>query len=936
MLREFAGIVTDELELRLASGRAIRNSAPLAKTDDELAATRQQLRNVIMNAPGPRALLDRDYRYVTASKLWCRLFHLDGTPYMGRYFGDLTPEMRGELKELRSKALTGASAESGDVPIEIDGEEKWLRLILNPWRDENGDVVEFAAIIEDVTERKLAEFGLERSRAFLEAVLDNVEDGIVACDASGEFSLFNKACRRLQVIDPRQQAADSWVDHYDPDDESKPLSRQELPLFRAFAGEYIDNERMVIAPPGQPRKTLIASGCPIFSANGSKLGAVVSMNDVTEREAAEAAIMQRKAELRLILDNVPVRVWLKDDRNRIVRLNEAAARSMGMNLEEATGINLSDLDEGPAGHSYEADLVVLKSGQPKLGVVEETFEEDGTSSWIRVDKVPYTDPETGSRFILVTAIDITAERDAAETLRENEARFRFLYNNTPALLHTVDLTGRITSVSDFWLETLGYTRKEVLGKASTDFQTAESAAEAVKSELPALLENGASQNNSYRFVKKSGEIVDVLMSSVAERDEDGNVVSGISVLTDVTQMKALEIQLMQSQKMEAVGQLTGGLAHDFNNLLAVIIGNLQLLERALGDDARARKKASSALKAAERGADLTQRLLAFSRRQTLDTEVIDVNDLVHGMQDMLTRTLGSSIKLNVHLADNIWPTDSDIGQLESAILNLAVNARDAMDNGGTLTIETARKTLAESYAATHSEVSPGDYVVISVSDTGCGIPAEYLEKVFQPFFSTKEVGRGTGLGLSMVYGFAKQTGGHVGVYSEPGYGSTFRLYLPRSGSEVDTAGGSAEADRKVIGGAETILVVEDNDDVREITITLLEDLGYSVLVANNGQRALKILQECDDIDLLFTDIVMPGGLDGAELALQAVKLRPAIKVVYASGFADAVAFDRSRITTGGTLISKPFQRDELALMVREALDGPPPEVEISTAALAAS
>jgi PAS domain S-box-containing protein len=387
------------------------------------------------------------------------------------------------------------------------------------------------------------------------------------------------------------------------------------------------------------------------------------------------------------------------------------------------------------------------------------------------------------------------------------------------------------------------------------------------------------------------------------------------------QLREQEQALRQSQKMEAVGQLTGGVAHDFNNLLQIIVGNLETLQRNLPpESARLMRAAGNAMTGARRAASLTQRLLAFARRQPLDPKPIHVNMLVNGMSDMIQRTLGETVAVETVLAAGLWRIEADPNQLEATILNLCVNARDAMPRGGRLTIEASNAHIDHAYAAAHAEVVPGQYVSIAVSDTGVGMSAETTAQAFEPFFTTKPMGSGTGLGLSQVYGFVKQSGGHVKIYSEVGQGTTVRVYLPRY------EGGASEAEQPrqqpmPEGSAEeTILVVEDDDDVRSYSVETLRDLGYRVLEAKDGPAAMRVLESNVRVDLLFTDVVLPGGMTGANVAAQAVTFRPALKVLYTTGYARNAIVHHGRLDRGVQLIVKPFSGQELAERVRDLLD----------------
>jgi nitrogen-specific signal transduction histidine kinase/CheY-like chemotaxis protein len=404
------------------------------------------------------------------------------------------------------------------------------------------------------------------------------------------------------------------------------------------------------------------------------------------------------------------------------------------------------------------------------------------------------------------------------------------------------------------------------------------------------------------------------------RDAEGAIVGALSTVRDTTERHRLEEVLRQSQKMEAVGQLTGGIAHDFNNLLTIILGNLETVQRRLPPRGDLYRFIDSAVRGAERAAMLTQRLLAFSRRQPLAPRPLDPNRLVGGMSDLLLRVIGERVAVETVLAGNIWHISADANQLESAILNLAVNARDAMPDGGKLTIETANATFDEGDPGADPELAGGQYVMIAVRDTGQGMTPEIRAHAFEPFFTTKETGRGSGLGLSQVYGFVKQSGGHVVLGSEPGEGTAVRLYLPRLSADAD-AEETAPARRSVPAAEdnEAILAVEDDEQVLEHTAQLLRELGYRVIEARDGSAALAALERERDVALLFTDVVLSGGLNGRQLADEALRRRPRLKVLFTTGYArDAISPDGT-LEPGLQLIAKPFSYSGLAAKIRDVL-----------------
>ncbi len=413
--------------------------------------------------------------------------------------------------------------------------------------------------------------------------------------------------------------------------------------------------------------------------------------------------------------------------------------------------------------------------------------------------------------------------------------------------------------------------------------------------------------------RRDGTFIDIENRAFAIQWDDQLAVC--SMLTDVTQQRKVEAQLRQSLRLEAVGQMTGGIAHDFNNLLTIIIGNSELIEES--NDPSLRALAEVARKAAERGAELTGRLLAFSRQQPLDPKAIDINLLISKMDGLIRRAIGGHLEIKAVLPANLWHVFVDPAQLENALLNLAINARDAMPDGGRLTIETSNIRMDDA-AVMDRGLAPGDYLLVTVSDTGTGMDKDTLARAFEPFFTTKEVGKGSGLGLSMVYGFVAQSRGHVRIHSAPGQGTTVRIYLPRA-AEGTALARPETRDGSLPRGNEKILLVDDDAMVRDMVVMQLQNLGYRVVSAVNGAQALDLLKKDGGFDLLFTDVVMPGGLNGRQLADEASKLNPGLRVILSSGYADTTAAQQGGLDAGVHLLNKPYRRSDLAKKVREAL-----------------
>lgn len=512
-------------------------------------------------------------------------------------------------------------------------------------------------------------------------------------------------------------------------------------------------------------------------------------------------------------------------------------------------------------------------------------------------------------------------KERTQELSVSEERLRGVMDNVTDGIITIDKNAIIGTANLAAQRIFGYSAEELTGKNANIL----------------MLERDGSRHDGFianDLPNDQIKIRGINAREVAGRHKDGTAFSlelaisemslngeqtYVAVVRDITERKEAERTLQQAQKMEAVGQLTGGIAHDFNNLLTIILGNAETLTEALAERPELKRLAEMSGIAAQRGADLTRSLLAFSRKQVLEPKVTDVNQLVSRMEELLRRTLGEHVEINLVTHGGLWHTTVDPAQLEAAILNLAVNARDAMPMGGKLTIETKNAELDHDYARHNEGATPGPYVMVAVADTGTGMTPEVMARAFDPFFTTKEVGKGTGLGLSMVYGFAKQSHGHIKIYSEVGHGTIIKLYLPRS-VEADKPSIASGALTEARGGGETILMVEDDDMVRAHVEDQIKSLGYRVMSARNGLEAMDILCQDQPIDLLFTDVVMPGGVNGPQLAVKARGLRPTIRVLYTSGYTENAVVHQEKLGPTFELLAKPYQRHDLAAKLRKILD----------------
>ena len=605
---------------------------------------------------------------------------------------------------------------------------------------------------------------------------------------------------------------------------------------------------------------------------------------------------------------------------RLVYANPAVGRMLGRDTTNLMGRTLDQLLDLAAGDPFHVAYRDSKQAGAQLTFTKysEIF-----SSWIEVRGYPHPGGYTilfrlqGAKGpVAQELLDSERKREVTRSINQR------IFDTSLDLILVVDRRGNVLRVSPSSRAILGFAPEELTGLSGTAFVHPDDL-ESTRNNMRLARHGRLTRNFECRYVHKDGHAVPLSWMGVWS-EPDGQY---FFIGRDMTDRVALESQLRQAQKMEAVGQLTGGVAHDFNNILTVIMGMTEVLAGEVSADPRLAPLVAAIDEATSRGAELTRRMLAFARKQPLQPRVVDLNQIVSGTTAMLRRTLGEDIAVKLVLADGLWPALADRSQIEDALLNLAVNARDAMPSGGRLVIETANMHLDEQYAAHNLEVVPGDYVSVSVSDSGGGIPPDVLERVFEPFFTTKEVGRGTGLGLSMVYGFAKQSGGHVKIYSEVGHGTRITLYLPRTAAvERDSEPVAAPAVRAHPAGHETILVVEDSESVRKVAVSILRGLGYQVLEAEDGPSALTILAGGKEIDLLFTDLIMPNGIDGEELLKRAHLLRPGLKALFTSGYSEHFLQSRGNADASVPLLNKPYRVQKLSEAVRKALDRAAPGV----------
>ena len=885
----------------------------LSKAQEALQASEERYRTIVTTADEGIWTLDAGARTTFV------------TERMASMLGYTVPEMIGHTIEdfvdasAREEALQDFERrrqgvrERRDIALRRkDGTVLWASLTSSPLVDPDGRFAGALGMVTDITEERRLEEARRSTEERFSLVFRASPIPIAIVTASSEILEVNDRYVEFSgypsedLVGRSARDLGMWAE---------PADRLRFVDAMSREGRVRDFEATFRRKSGETRDVLLSVES-IELRDVAEPVRIFMFSDITERKRAEEALRASEEQFRAMFDSASVGVAQANPKTgRLSRVNPKLCLITGYSAEELLTRRFSDITH-PDDRERDWTLFerMVTTGGSEYQTEKRYVRKDGAIVWANVNVSVLRDATGVPTRTIALIMDITERRRAAKLLRESEGRYRALFDESALPMWLFDEeTLAIAEVNEAAVLHYGYSREEFLSKTVREIWHPDQEAEAI-----ALLDASSEKSRSavLRHVKKGGAniTVEVFWRAVQIAGRRYR----LSVIRDITDQQELEERFRQSQKMEAVGRLAGGVAHDFNNLLTVMLGYSDVLLQGL-EPGPLHEATQEVRRAGERAAALTRQLLAFSRKQTLVPEVLDMGDVVSGMSTMVERLIGEDVKVSVVVSPGLGRVKADRGQLEQVVMNLAVNARDAMPKGGSLTFELQNVELDDAYTATHAEVEPGPYVLLAISDTGTGMDAETQKRIFEPFFTTKEAGKGTGLGLSTVHGIVHQSGGAIDVYSEPGRGTTFKVYLPRFAGDAAVPRAVSGIHPALAAGSETVLVVEDEAAIRQLTKLILQKAGYTVLLAESPVAAERIAgSHPGPIHLLLTDVVMPG-MRGPELAERLLRLRPDLRVLYMSGYTDDAIAHHGFLDAGTEFLQKPFTPNVLLRKVREVL-----------------
>jgi len=862
-----------------------------------------------------------------------KVFAVGATGLLGRSLPEfLSDEEYQCLREQTSRRKAG-KRDSYEITIRrADGEQRRIHVTAVPQVDEAGEFVGTFGTMFDITENALLKQRAEEERKLLLTLIDNLPDGVFMKDRDCRFVLANQAAADMMAAGPAANLIGKTEHDFYPRESAEQYRLEEMEVLTQ-GSRLLNKEEQRWT--GSSRRRILTTKVPVTDADGRITGLVGISRDVSELMEAREALEREHALLSALMENIPDHIYFKDLESRFVLNNRAHARLFGCDDPQEL-IGRTEFDFRAPEHaqkSYSDEQHIIRSGKPVIDKVEKEAWPGRADTWVSTTKMALRDRDGNVIGTFGVSRDITERKCVEEALQQSEKHFRNMFTNAPFGVFHSTTDGKLLRANPALARIMGYESPQALVEAVNTRNLAEVLYGDPEVRGRILDRVGRAKGawcqfrDSYR--RKDGQvgIANLRIRTYGGSTGPGTELEGfVEDVTDRVQaeqeQKKLQDQLQQAQKMEAVGRLAGGIAHDFNNLLTVVNGfaEMALAHATTGQDIQNDLKEIK--HATRRAATLTSQLLAFSRKQILQPRILDLGELVVGMEEMLKRLLGEDVNIRIHRPENLWNVLADQGRIEQVVMNLSVNARDAMPTGGELSIETSNVVLNEDYPNEHIAVKKGEYVLLAVSDTGCGMTAEVQQRLFEPFFTTKEKGKGTGLGLSTVYGIVKQSEGYVFCSTEPDKGTTFRIYLPRAHGVPRTLRREERTAGKPVRGTETIMLVEDDEAVCRLTAAVLESGGYTVLSAGTGEEALQKLAAVTlPLDLLITDVVMPG-MDGREVARRVSQRFPSIGVLYISGYTEDAIVHDGVLDQGVEFMQKPLDGTTLLHKVRAMLARP--------------
>lgn len=897
----------------------------LKQQEEELRASERLLQTVFDVIPHWVFVKDTQSRYLMVNNAFAESYGLTPQDFKEKHTLEMptgTPEQQALFVDTDKQVLkSGEQMDMMAYPATLpDGKVRISHSHKLPLRDDAGNIVGVVGVLEDVTERVEAEEKQRQSEHLQQSVFDAIPVPTWFKDSGGVFRMVNKAMCGLLNLPPAAIVGKTVgeIKQLPREIIARTESEDQRALETREAVNLVD-QKLELWDGRVIWQNIIRA--PLIDRSDNVAGLVGVALDTTERVLAEQAVLSREEQLRAVIDNIPAAIFFKDEQGKYLLTNKVFEAWCDRPAAELLGKLPPDIFDSEIAAIFSShDLQVLERREIISTEVSLTY-PDGIHRRVQSIKFPVFDEEGKLLGVGGVGLDNTERRLAEEQLRTSESRYHSLASSVPVGIFRTDVDGRCLYVNEQWCEISGFSEAEAFGDGWGQAIHPEDREEVFRVWNKAV-EASVPFSHQYRFLRPDGSATMVFGRAVAEYDDSDQIIGYVGSITDITDRARLEDQLRQSQKMEAVGQLAGGVAHDFNNMLQVIISYVHLARASVNNPEVLPDFLDNIAKGANRAANLTRQLLTFSRKDMLQPKMLDINKLISDLMKMLGRLLGEDIEMDIVAGSNLDPINADAGMLEQVLVNLGVNARDAMPGGGKLVIETTPFHADDEFCKIHGWDSPGDFVMIGISDTGKGMSPEVRGRIFEPFYTTKDPGKGTGLGLSMVYSIIEQHGGRIDVYSEPDVGTTFKIYLPTVRGNIHEE--EARAVTESPGGTETILVAEDEESVRELLCELLEGQGYRVLVAHDGEQAVAKYSEREEtISLVIMDVVMPK-LSGRTAYDQIRSIDANVPILFSTGYT-ANTLDQDFLQENKLrIINKPYAPAVLFQTVREVIDGVEP------------